>query len=99
MLNDVFTGSTTSDGVIKMLLVNPNLCGGVVACFLDNTVRGKVMDRIQRILYSASVDLKVVTVLRIFVLSFASHYNIHILMLRINFFRRYFERKGNRSMA
>lgn len=33
-------GSATSDGVIKMLLVNPNLCGGVVACFLDNTVRG-----------------------------------------------------------
>lgn len=34
-------GSAASDGVIKMLLVNPNLCGGVVACFLDNTVRGR----------------------------------------------------------
>ncbi|XP_048746327.2 solute carrier family 23 member 2-like [Ostrea edulis] len=39
------TGSTTSDGVIKMLLVNPNLCGGVVACFLDNTVRGTLKER------------------------------------------------------
>ncbi|XP_022343879.2 solute carrier family 23 member 2-like [Crassostrea virginica] len=39
------TGSATSDGVIKMLLVNPNLCGGVVACFLDNTVRGTLKER------------------------------------------------------
>lgn len=39
------TGSAASDGVIKMLLVNPNLCGGVVACFLDNTVRGTLKER------------------------------------------------------
>lgn len=37
----LFKGSESRDGVIKMLLVNPNLCGGVVACLLDNTVRGK----------------------------------------------------------
>ncbi|XP_065924790.1 solute carrier family 23 member 1 isoform X3 [Magallana gigas] len=39
------TGSVTSDGVIKMLLVNPNLCAGVVACFLDNTVKGTLKER------------------------------------------------------
>ncbi|VDI69361.1 solute carrier family 23 (nucleobase transporter), member 1/2 [Mytilus galloprovincialis] len=39
------TGSASRDGVIKMLLVNPNLCGGVVACLLDNTVRGTLEER------------------------------------------------------
>lgn len=39
------TGSESRNGVIKMLLVNPNLCGGVVACFLDNTIRGTLEER------------------------------------------------------
>ncbi|CAG2213594.1 SLC23A1 [Mytilus edulis] len=42
------TGSASRDGVIKMLLVNPNLCGGVVACLLDNTVRGKTVNTRER---------------------------------------------------
>lgn len=28
-----------------MLLVYPNLCAGVVACFLDNTVKGTLKER------------------------------------------------------
>ncbi|CAG2230165.1 SLC23A1 [Mytilus edulis] len=43
--NAIQTGSASRDGVIKMLLVNPNLCGGVVACLLDNTVRGTLEER------------------------------------------------------
>lgn len=39
------TGSESRDGVIKMLLANPNLCGGVLACFLDNTVKGSLEER------------------------------------------------------
>ncbi|XP_019925114.3 solute carrier family 23 member 2 [Magallana gigas] len=39
------TGSATTDGMIKLLLINPNLCGGVSACFLDNTVRGTLKER------------------------------------------------------
>lgn len=39
----LIVGSATTDGMIKLLLINPNLCGGVLACFLDNTVRGMVI--------------------------------------------------------
>ena len=34
------TGDLARDNLIKMILANPNLCGGVVACFLDNTLPG-----------------------------------------------------------
>ncbi|XP_062587082.1 solute carrier family 23 member 2-like [Saccostrea cucullata] len=39
------TGSPSADSVIRMLMVNPNLCGGITACFLDNTVRGSLKER------------------------------------------------------
>ncbi|XP_062587081.1 solute carrier family 23 member 2-like [Saccostrea cucullata] len=39
------TGSPSRDSIIKMLMVNPNLCGGIIACLLDNTVRGTLKER------------------------------------------------------
>ncbi|OWF38755.1 Solute carrier family 23 member 2 [Mizuhopecten yessoensis] len=38
--DDINTGSAYFDNIAKTLLGNPSLCGGVVACFLDNIVRG-----------------------------------------------------------
>jgi len=29
--------------MVKMLLANPNLAGGLLACFLDNTVPGNIL--------------------------------------------------------
>ncbi|XP_060067064.1 solute carrier family 23 member 2-like [Ylistrum balloti] len=43
--NDFSTGNPYNDNIIKTLLANPNLCGGVVACFLDNTVPGTRKER------------------------------------------------------
>ena len=40
-LQIVAPGSEMADSVIKMLLANPNLTGGLLACFLDNTVPGQ----------------------------------------------------------
>ncbi|OWF38213.1 Solute carrier family 23 member 1 [Mizuhopecten yessoensis] len=37
----ISTGDSYYDNIIRTLLVNPNLCGGVLAFFLDNTVPGK----------------------------------------------------------
>ncbi|KAJ8317126.1 hypothetical protein KUTeg_005030 [Tegillarca granosa] len=39
------TGNKEADNVITMLLGNPNLCGGVLACFLDNTIPGTLEER------------------------------------------------------
>ncbi|XP_033757178.1 solute carrier family 23 member 2-like [Pecten maximus] len=39
------TGSRDADDVIMMLLGNPNLAGGVLACFLDNTIPGTREER------------------------------------------------------
>ncbi|KAJ8316860.1 hypothetical protein KUTeg_004764 [Tegillarca granosa] len=36
--NVINTGNQEADSVITMLLGNPNLFGGILACFLDNTV-------------------------------------------------------------
>ena len=35
------TGNKDADEVLKILLGNPNMFGGVLACILDNTVPGK----------------------------------------------------------
>ena len=35
------SGNKDADEVLKILLGNPNMCGGVLACILDNTVPGK----------------------------------------------------------
>ncbi|OWF35568.1 solute carrier family 23 member 2-like isoform X2 [Mizuhopecten yessoensis] len=43
--DDLNTGNAYNDNTIKTLLANPNLCGGVVACFLDNTVPGTLKER------------------------------------------------------
>ncbi|OWF42907.1 Solute carrier family 23 member 2 [Mizuhopecten yessoensis] len=43
--NAISTGNREADDVIKMLLGNPNLAGGVLACFLDNTVPGTREER------------------------------------------------------
>ena len=37
-----FSGSKDADEVLKILLGNPNMFGGVLACILDNTVPGNV---------------------------------------------------------
>ncbi|OWF55077.1 solute carrier family 23 member 1-like [Mizuhopecten yessoensis] len=39
------TGNKDADDVITMLLGNPNLTGGVLACFLDNTIPGTREER------------------------------------------------------
>ena len=36
-----YKGSKDADEVLKILLGNPNMFGGVLACILDNTVPGK----------------------------------------------------------
>ncbi|XP_069111808.1 solute carrier family 23 member 2-like [Argopecten irradians] len=43
--DDFDTGNAYNNNIIKTLLANPNLCGGVVACFLDNTVPGTARER------------------------------------------------------
>ncbi|OWF42063.1 solute carrier family 23 member 2-like [Mizuhopecten yessoensis] len=43
--DDLNTGSPYYDNILKSLLVNPNLCGGILACFLDNTVPGTLDER------------------------------------------------------
>ena len=35
-------GNDKADEVLRILLGNPNMFGGVLACILDNTVPGKV---------------------------------------------------------
>ncbi|XP_060080915.1 solute carrier family 23 member 2-like [Ylistrum balloti] len=42
---DISTGSPYYDNILKTLLLNPNLCGGVTACILDNTVPGTLEER------------------------------------------------------
>ncbi|XP_071090863.1 solute carrier family 23 member 2-like [Haliotis cracherodii] len=39
------TGSEDADRIIKVLLSNPSCAGGVLACFLDNTVPGTLKER------------------------------------------------------
>ncbi|XP_021378784.1 solute carrier family 23 member 1-like [Mizuhopecten yessoensis] len=41
----ISTGDSYYDNIIRTLLVNPNLCGGVLAFFLDNTVPGTRRER------------------------------------------------------
>ena len=36
-----YKGNKDADEVLKILLGNPNMFGGVLACILDNTVPGK----------------------------------------------------------
>ncbi|OWF42062.1 Solute carrier family 23 member 2 [Mizuhopecten yessoensis] len=43
--DDLNTGSHYYDNILKTLLVSPNLCGGILACFLDNTVPGTLDER------------------------------------------------------
>ncbi|OWF38756.1 Solute carrier family 23 member 1 [Mizuhopecten yessoensis] len=43
--DDINTGNGYYNNIAKTLLGNPGLCGGVVACFLDNTVRGTDKER------------------------------------------------------
>ncbi|XP_060079464.1 solute carrier family 23 member 2-like [Ylistrum balloti] len=43
--DDLSTGSSYYDNIVKTLLINPNLCGGVTACLLDNTVPGTLDER------------------------------------------------------
>ncbi|KAK3095932.1 hypothetical protein FSP39_021026 [Pinctada imbricata] len=38
-------GGGSADSIIKMLLANPSLVGGVIACFLDNTIPGTLEER------------------------------------------------------
>ncbi|KAK3089844.1 hypothetical protein FSP39_007039 [Pinctada imbricata] len=41
----VNTGKKETDSLIKMLMTNPNLAGGLLACILDNTVPGTLEER------------------------------------------------------
>ncbi|XP_069107950.1 solute carrier family 23 member 2-like [Argopecten irradians] len=43
--DDVNIGNPYFNNILKTLLVNPNLCGGLTACFLDNTVPGTLNER------------------------------------------------------
>lgn len=43
--NVINTGNKDADDIITMLLGNPNLAGGVLACFLDNTIPGSKEER------------------------------------------------------
>ncbi|XP_060063606.1 solute carrier family 23 member 2-like [Ylistrum balloti] len=43
--NPIDTGNKEADDVITMLLGNPNLTGGLLACFLDNTIPGTREER------------------------------------------------------
>ncbi|XP_021341876.1 solute carrier family 23 member 2-like isoform X2 [Mizuhopecten yessoensis] len=43
--HDINTGNAYYDSIIKNLLANPNLCCGILACFLDNTVPGTIDER------------------------------------------------------
>lgn len=38
----IVLGNEKADEILKILLGNPNMFGGVLACILDNTVPGKV---------------------------------------------------------
>ncbi|XP_069139817.1 solute carrier family 23 member 1-like [Argopecten irradians] len=43
--NDISTGNTEVDFILKGLLGNPNFSGAILACFLDNTVPGTLEER------------------------------------------------------
>ncbi|KAK3096211.1 hypothetical protein FSP39_024507, partial [Pinctada imbricata] len=43
--DQISVGSAIGDGVVKMLLANPSLIGGMLACILDNTVSGSDDER------------------------------------------------------
>ncbi|XP_069139247.1 solute carrier family 23 member 1-like [Argopecten irradians] len=43
--NVINTGNKEADDVLTMILGNPNLAGGVLACFLDNTIPGSKEER------------------------------------------------------
>ncbi|KAK3096137.1 hypothetical protein FSP39_023616 [Pinctada imbricata] len=43
--DQISVGSEMGDGVVKMLLANPSLTGGLLACILDNTVSGSDEER------------------------------------------------------
>ncbi|XP_060079225.1 solute carrier family 23 member 1-like [Ylistrum balloti] len=43
--NVINTGNKGADDIITMLLGNPNLAGGTLACFLDNTIPGSREER------------------------------------------------------
>ncbi|XP_045190220.2 solute carrier family 23 member 1-like isoform X2 [Mercenaria mercenaria] len=43
--DELATGSDSADEILKILLGNPNMFGGVLACILDNTVPGTIKER------------------------------------------------------
>ncbi|KAL5022497.1 hypothetical protein ScPMuIL_001652 [Solemya velum] len=43
--NVINTGSPEADQILTMILVNPVLSGGILACFLDNTIPGSEEER------------------------------------------------------
>ncbi|XP_052772555.1 solute carrier family 23 member 2-like isoform X2 [Mya arenaria] len=43
--DEIQTGNDKADEVLKIILGNPNMFGGVLACILDNTVPGTVEER------------------------------------------------------
>ncbi|OWF46668.1 solute carrier family 23 member 1-like isoform X2 [Mizuhopecten yessoensis] len=43
--NDIDTGNTEVDFILKGLLGNPNFSGAIIACFLDNTIPGTLEER------------------------------------------------------
>ncbi|XP_021375194.1 solute carrier family 23 member 2-like [Mizuhopecten yessoensis] len=43
--DDLKTGNAYNDNILKTLLSNPILCGGIIAGFLDNTVPGTARER------------------------------------------------------
>ncbi|KAK3094626.1 hypothetical protein FSP39_004171 [Pinctada imbricata] len=43
--NAINTGNKQADGILSLLLGNPNLIGSVLSCFLDNTIPGSREER------------------------------------------------------
>ena len=47
-----YKGSKDADEVLKILLGNPNMFGGVLACILDNTVPGKCRCKFDDVIFT-----------------------------------------------
>ncbi|XP_060063931.1 solute carrier family 23 member 1-like [Ylistrum balloti] len=43
--NAIDTGNLTADKILKVLLANPNLTGGIISCVLDNTTPATLKER------------------------------------------------------
>ncbi|XP_033757671.1 solute carrier family 23 member 1-like [Pecten maximus] len=43
--NAIDTGNLTADKILKVLLANPNLTGGIISCILDNTTPATLQER------------------------------------------------------